>query len=171
VRDAEVVGTILLDWNAVKTRVGEFRGRLEILFELGVDVGLVTAEPEVAVRLGAGQAGPGRLFVIGPSGSDRLRAEEKLRPNGPGGSLSGRGTSPDGEGPEARRGFAGDASAVLEQLDRVIESQEGFPVPIGDPAWTIEVDGFDPVTWPRCSMRPGSPISLRCGWTAWRPTG
>jgi trehalose/maltose hydrolase-like predicted phosphorylase len=145
VSDAEVVGTILLDWNAVKTRVGEFRGRLELLFELGVDVGLVTSEPNVTVRLGTGQAGPGRLFVIGPSGKGRLRAEEKLRPNGPGESLSGRGPSPDGEGPEAQRAFGGDASAVLGQLDRVIESQEGFPVPIGDSAWTIEVDGFDPL--------------------------
>jgi kojibiose phosphorylase len=118
---AEVV---VVDWDGPTI---DLAGRLARLLALGIDVILLPspATPAVAAAVVPPGSGFGRL-VHWPSDGDAA-AWGRHRLLGPGAPPDAVAVARDGAG-----------------LDALIDAASGFPSPVADPAWRLEVDGTEP---------------------------
>ena len=147
-----LVEVVVLPWRgaALSTDSDRLAGAVQRLREAGVDTVLTVDDgrAEEAVRLlappGRGAKGPGRVVVW--SGTPP-RAQEVDPPGGA--SLP---PAEDDPVTWATRWLTGRSApgtvlrlneAALDILEDVVATAEGFPSPVDDPSWRLDVSGFD----------------------------
>ncbi|HEX2047975.1 MAG TPA: glycosyl hydrolase family 65 protein [Acidimicrobiales bacterium] len=118
------VEVVVVDWDGPAAALA---GRLARLLALGVDVVLSASAGTAAAAAALRHAGdgPGRLVTWPGRGDPVDWARHRL---------AGRGA------PDGAVVAAGDAGT----LDGILAARDGFPAPVPDPAWRLEVDGSNP---------------------------
>ncbi|HEX2272618.1 MAG TPA: glycosyl hydrolase family 65 protein [Acidimicrobiales bacterium] len=157
--DPARTGAVVIDWDTAPLDVDGLGARLRQLSTLGVHAVLTGpgGEGVAAQLLGLRTHGPGRLFFLSGDPSQLVEL-------GPDGSRAGRRTrQPATDVPDELVAWArewlldpddpsvavlvsaagGSVASTLAFLDEVVTAHHGFPVEVEDPAWRLEVEGFD----------------------------